>query len=43
MFIDLTDQQRALGKEIRGYFAGLLSAAEREDMLTERHGACTAR
>ncbi len=38
MFIDLTDEQRALGNEIRSYFAGLLSPAERAELLTERHG-----
>ena len=38
MFIDLTDRQRALRDELRTYFAGLLSPAEREAMLTERFG-----
>ena len=38
MFIDLTSTQHALRDELRGYFAGLLSAAEREAMLTERFG-----
>ena len=38
MFIDLTDSQYALRDELRGYFAGLLSPAEREAMLTERFG-----
>jgi len=38
MFIDLTDTQYALRDELRGYFAGLLSPAEREGMLTERFG-----
>ena len=38
MFIDLTDTQHALRDELRGYFAGLLSPAEREAMLTERFG-----
>jgi 3-oxo-4-pregnene-20-carboxyl-CoA dehydrogenase beta subunit len=38
MFIDLTDAQYALRDELRGYFAGLLSPAEREAMLTERFG-----
>ncbi len=38
MHIELTDEQRALGKEVRKYFAGLLSAAERAELLTERHG-----
>jgi 3-oxo-4-pregnene-20-carboxyl-CoA dehydrogenase beta subunit len=36
MFIDLTDTQYALRDELRSYFAGLLSPAEREAMLTER-------
>jgi 3-oxo-4-pregnene-20-carboxyl-CoA dehydrogenase beta subunit len=39
MFIDLTQEQRALRGELRGYFAGLASPAERAEMLTERHGA----
>ena len=38
MFIDLTGTQHALRDELRGYFAGLLSPAEREAMLTERFG-----
>jgi alkylation response protein AidB-like acyl-CoA dehydrogenase len=38
MFIDLTDTQYVLRDELRGYFAGLLSPAEREAMLTERFG-----
>lgn len=38
MFIDLTDDQRKLRDELREYFAGLMSAQEREAMLTERHG-----
>lgn len=38
VFIDLTDSQYALRDELRGYFAGLLSPAEREAMLTERFG-----
>ena len=38
MFIDLTDTQHALRDELRGYFGGLLSATEREAMLTERFG-----
>ena len=38
MFLDLTDSQRALRDELRAYFAGLLTPAEREAMLTERHG-----
>jgi alkylation response protein AidB-like acyl-CoA dehydrogenase len=39
MFIDLTAPQTALRDELRGYFAGLLSPAERAELLTERHGA----
>ena len=38
MFIDLTPDQRALRDQLRGYFAGLLSPAERAALLTERHG-----
>ena len=38
MDLDLTGDQRALRDELRTYFAGLLSPAEREAMLTERHG-----
>jgi 3-oxo-4-pregnene-20-carboxyl-CoA dehydrogenase beta subunit len=38
VFIDLTGTQYALRDELRGYFAGLLSPAEREAMLTERFG-----
>jgi 3-oxo-4-pregnene-20-carboxyl-CoA dehydrogenase beta subunit len=38
MFIELTAEQRALQAELRDYFAGLISPAEREAMLTERHG-----
>ncbi|HEX8630869.1 MAG TPA: acyl-CoA dehydrogenase family protein, partial [Catenuloplanes sp.] len=38
MFIDLTPPQRALRDELRGYFAGLMSAEERATMLRERHG-----
>ena len=39
MFIDLTPEQRALRDQLRGYFAGLMSPAERVVLLTERHGA----
>jgi alkylation response protein AidB-like acyl-CoA dehydrogenase len=39
VFIDLTPRQRALRGELRGYFAGLMSPAERSELLTERHGA----
>ena len=38
MLIDLTPAQRALGDELRSYFAGVLSPAEREAMLVDRHG-----
>ena len=38
MFLDLTDSQRALQAELRSYFATLISPAEREEMLTQRHG-----
>jgi alkylation response protein AidB-like acyl-CoA dehydrogenase len=39
VFLDLTDSQRALQAELRAYFAGLITPAERELMLTQRHGA----
>jgi alkylation response protein AidB-like acyl-CoA dehydrogenase len=39
MFIELTERQAELRDELRGYFAGLLSPAERAELLTERHGA----
>jgi alkylation response protein AidB-like acyl-CoA dehydrogenase len=38
MFVDLTEPQRALAAELRGYFASLVSTSERRVMLTERHG-----
>src|SRR5580704_12185336 len=38
MYLDLTDDQRLLRDELRAYFATLISPAEREVMLTERHG-----
>jgi alkylation response protein AidB-like acyl-CoA dehydrogenase len=38
MFIDLTPDQLALREQLRGYFAGLMSPAERAGLLTERHG-----
>lgn len=38
MFLDLTDEQKALKAELREYFSTLLTAEEREVMLTERHG-----
>jgi alkylation response protein AidB-like acyl-CoA dehydrogenase len=36
--LDLTPEQLALRDELRVYFAGLISAGEREAMLTERQG-----
>jgi alkylation response protein AidB-like acyl-CoA dehydrogenase len=39
MFVDLTPDQRALRAELRGYFADLMTQAERAELLTERHGA----
>jgi alkylation response protein AidB-like acyl-CoA dehydrogenase len=36
--LELSDGQRALRDELRAYFAGLLTPAERAAMLTERHG-----
>jgi alkylation response protein AidB-like acyl-CoA dehydrogenase len=39
VFVDLTEDQRALRDELRRYFAKLVSPAEREGMLTDRHGA----
>src|SRR5688572_30925588 len=38
MFIELTDEQRALRTELREYFAGLMTSQERTTLLTERHG-----
>jgi alkylation response protein AidB-like acyl-CoA dehydrogenase len=38
MFIDLTAEQRELRDELREYFANVMTAGEREAMLTERHG-----
>jgi alkylation response protein AidB-like acyl-CoA dehydrogenase len=38
MFIELTESQRALRDEVRGYFATLISPADRAAMLTDRHG-----
>jgi 3-oxo-4-pregnene-20-carboxyl-CoA dehydrogenase beta subunit len=38
MFIDLTGEQRALRDELRGYFAGMISPAERAEMQADRHG-----
>jgi hypothetical protein len=39
MFVNLTPPQRALRGELRTYFAGLLTPAERAELLAERHGA----
>ena len=39
MFIDLTPEQIELRDTLRGYFAGLLTPAQRAELLTERHGA----
>ena len=38
MFLDLTDEQRLLRDELRGYFAGLITGPERAAMATERFG-----
>jgi 3-oxo-4-pregnene-20-carboxyl-CoA dehydrogenase beta subunit len=38
MFLDLTGEQQALQSELRGYFAGLISPAERIEMQADRHG-----
>ena len=38
MFIDLTPDQRALKMELRDYFSDLISPADADTMLTERHG-----
>jgi alkylation response protein AidB-like acyl-CoA dehydrogenase len=38
MFLDLDDEQVALRDELRAYFAGLMSPAERTAVRTERHG-----
>jgi alkylation response protein AidB-like acyl-CoA dehydrogenase len=39
MLIELTPEQAGLRDTLRGYFAGLLTPAERVTLLTERHGA----
>jgi alkylation response protein AidB-like acyl-CoA dehydrogenase len=39
MFIELTPEQARLRDTLRGYFAGLLTPAQRVTLLTERHGA----
>jgi 3-oxo-4-pregnene-20-carboxyl-CoA dehydrogenase beta subunit len=38
VFIDLTDEQRALQAELRAYFAALMTDDERAELLTDRHG-----
>src|SRR5260370_28222595 len=38
MFIELTQEQQALQAGLRDYFAGLITPAERQAMLTDRHG-----
>ena len=38
MFIDLSLEQRALQAELRAYFAGLISPADRAELLLQRHG-----
>ena len=38
MFIELTDEQRALQSDLREYFGSLVDPAEAEVMLTQRHG-----
>ncbi|MFC0432768.1 acyl-CoA dehydrogenase family protein [Kutzneria buriramensis] len=38
MHIELTAEQRKLRDELRAYFSGVLTPAEREVMLTVRHG-----
>jgi 3-oxo-4-pregnene-20-carboxyl-CoA dehydrogenase beta subunit len=38
MFIDLTSEQLELRDELRAYFSGLMSPAERAELLSDRHG-----
>lgn len=38
MFVDLTEDQRALKDRLRAYFTDLMTPEEREVMLTDRHG-----
>ncbi len=38
MLIELSVEQVALQAELRSYFAGLITAAEREEMIRQRHG-----
>jgi len=37
--LELTGEQRALKAELRAYFEGLITPAERREMMTDRHGA----
>jgi 3-oxo-4-pregnene-20-carboxyl-CoA dehydrogenase beta subunit len=39
VFLELTDEQLALRDELRSYFAGIVTPAERAAMRTDRHGA----
>ncbi|GAA3955699.1 acyl-CoA dehydrogenase family protein [Gordonia caeni] len=39
MFLDLTDDQRALRDRLRSYFSGLISPEDEVAMRTDRHGA----
>jgi alkylation response protein AidB-like acyl-CoA dehydrogenase len=38
VFVDLTAEQRELRQRLRDYFTGLISPAEQEAMITDRHG-----
>jgi 3-oxo-4-pregnene-20-carboxyl-CoA dehydrogenase beta subunit len=38
VFIDLTDEQRALRDEVRAYFATLMTDSEQAEQATDRHG-----
>jgi hypothetical protein len=38
VYVELTEAQRALRDELRAYFAGLLTPAQRAAMATDRHG-----
>ena len=38
MHIELTDEQRALQTQLRGYFRDLVTEDEADVMLTDRHG-----
>ena len=43
MFIDLTEDQRALKAQLREYFSTLVDPADAAEMLTDRHGAAYRR